>query len=360
MGYTYDNIVEEANKAGVYDKFTQQDLAVTPKNPEYGMALLGLMKNLSSATTQEQQVLTTEYINRLRKNYGVTGTVASSAATTATEPQRLLVPEKTGQLDSSNPTTYKAVLDDLINQKEFTYDPAKDPTYAAYAQMYQREGERAVANTLAKAAAMTGGRPSSYAISAAQQTGSNYAAALADMIPTLRQNAYSEYLQNIEAKRAIAEALQGSVSEEQTERTQEVLDRIAQQARGGAFGAAASLLNGGSVGMSSTPTGGALPAVLGILNGYKGSTGTSLVPANGNEQSGEGESEQTGDTAEDPTILNEHGDGWVIVGDLRMNYRTLLKSVEDGTVLGVYDAETNSVYYTLVPPKYVAGSQWGR
>ena len=75
----------------------------------------------------------------------------------------------------------------------FTYNPYTDPAYQAYRQQYLSAGQRATQNTLAQASAATGGRPSSYAISAAAQAGNNYAAQLSDKIPELYNQAYNRY-----------------------------------------------------------------------------------------------------------------------------------------------------------------------
>lgn len=220
MVYTYDSIMDEARKAGVLEKFSQEDHNAAQKNPEYGMSLVGLLKDANNATTDAQRLLATETLNKLRKSYGVTGAAGTSSGNSFTGAQRLAAPEKTGTLASSDPTTYQAVLDDIVNQKDFTYDHEQDPVYKAYEQKYQREGERASENVLAQLAAMTGGRPSSYAISAAQQAGNEYAAALADMIPTLRQNALAEHQNKMGAKYDILSALQ---NKQQTD-YQKVLD----------------------------------------------------------------------------------------------------------------------------------------
>ena len=52
MTYTYDNILEEARKAGVLEKFSQEDHTAAQKNPEYGMSLVGLLKDANNATTE--------------------------------------------------------------------------------------------------------------------------------------------------------------------------------------------------------------------------------------------------------------------------------------------------------------------
>lgn len=92
---------------------------------------------------------------------------------------------------------YQSQIDDLLgeimNRPDFSYDPETDPQYAAYQKQYTREGQRATADTLGQAAAMTGGMPSTAALTAAQQAGNYYAAQMSDKIPELYQLAYAMY-----------------------------------------------------------------------------------------------------------------------------------------------------------------------
>ena len=92
---------------------------------------------------------------------------------------------------------YNETRDALQNHGPFEYDYTNDPLYSVYKKEYTREGQRASADALAQAAAMTGGVPSSYANTAAQQAGNYYASQLADKIPELRQQAYNEYNQDL-------------------------------------------------------------------------------------------------------------------------------------------------------------------
>ena len=87
------------------------------------------------------------------------------------------------------------LLDSVTKQQPFQYDYNQDPAYQAYRKEYLRNGQRATQDTMAAAATMTGGRPSSYAATAAAQAGSNYAAQLSDKVPELYQQAYNRYLQ---------------------------------------------------------------------------------------------------------------------------------------------------------------------
>lgn len=244
MTYTYDNILEEARKAGVLEKFSQEDHTAAQKNPEYGMSLVGLLKDANNATTETQRLLAMETMNNLRKSYGVTGATGGTTGSFFAGAQRLVAPEKTGTLSGNDPTTYQAVLDDIVNQKEFAYDPEQDPIYQSYERTYRREGDRASENALAKAAAMTGGRPSSYAISAAQQAGNQYAAALADMIPTLRQNAYTEHQNELAAKYDILSVL-GAEKEAQAAEKAKQYNNLIEMASSGYVPTDAQLKNVG-------------------------------------------------------------------------------------------------------------------
>lgn len=93
----------------------------------------------------------------------------------------------------------EALLNEILNRDDFSYDVANDPLYQQYAQMYRREGDRAMENTLAEAATSAGGM-NSYAITAAQQAANNYASQLNDKIPELYQLAYDMYLADKESK----------------------------------------------------------------------------------------------------------------------------------------------------------------
>ena len=93
---------------------------------------------------------------------------------------------------------YQETLDELLGKVEnygpFSWSKEEDPAYSAYAKQYRREGQRATADAMAQAAALTGGQVSTAAATAASQAGDYYAGQLADVIPQLYENAYQRYL----------------------------------------------------------------------------------------------------------------------------------------------------------------------
>lgn len=92
----------------------------------------------------------------------------------------------------------QALLDKILTRGDFSYDALKDPLYQQYSATYQREGDRAMRDTMAEAAASAGGM-NSYAITAAQQANDYYASQMADKVPELYQLAYEMYLQDKES-----------------------------------------------------------------------------------------------------------------------------------------------------------------
>jgi hypothetical protein len=198
MAYTYDDFTKAATSAGLMDSFDSNDLSMAQKYPEYGLSLVTLKRDLGNAKTNEQQLLVNEAINQLRKNYGSywTGdpgsrTYATSYGSKIGDLQKKI--DNYGDFKYDKEDDYKGLLDRIVNQKEFSYDYETDPLFSAFKKQYNREGDRAVANAIAQAAAATGGRTSSWSDTVAQQQANYYAAMLADKIPELRAQRLDEY-----------------------------------------------------------------------------------------------------------------------------------------------------------------------
>lgn len=94
-------------------------------------------------------------------------------------------------------------------EMEWNFDPNTDPVWQALQKQYRREGQRATEDTLGRYAAMTGGMPSTAAVSAAQQAGNYYAAQLSDRLPQVYQDAYNRYLQEYQQQLGISDAYAG-------------------------------------------------------------------------------------------------------------------------------------------------------
>lgn len=207
MAYTYDDFLKAANSSGMLSKISENDLNLAKQYPEFGLSILSLTKDLDSASTAEQKLLATEAAEQLRgaySSYGSGGTGTYDAQINDLMKQAA----NYGSFNYGKETEYQRLLNSVTNPQTFSYDLDNDIVWDAYRKQYLREGERATADTLAKVSAATGGRPSSYAVTAAHQAGDYYNSQLTDIIPTLYQNAYQRYLNDLEVKQAGLEALQ--------------------------------------------------------------------------------------------------------------------------------------------------------
>ena len=92
---------------------------------------------------------------------------------------------------------YQDQLDALYNQivgrGEFSYDPSADPLYEMYKDRYTVGGQQAMQDTMAGAAALSGGYANSYAQTVGQQQYNQYMTALAAILPELEARAYDRW-----------------------------------------------------------------------------------------------------------------------------------------------------------------------
>lgn len=200
--YTYDDFLTAVNQSGLMGEFSKEDLDLAQQYPEFGLSILSLKKDYHAATTDEARLLANQAANALRSSYG--SYTANASGTGYRSDGKI-----PGQIDDTldqyssftipeDPTAAarERALFELRNRGAFSWSPDTDPLFPTYKKQFLREGDRATANALAQASAATGGRPSSYAVTAASQAGDYYASQLNDIIPTLHQQAYNRWVQD--------------------------------------------------------------------------------------------------------------------------------------------------------------------
>lgn len=87
----------------------------------------------------------------------------------------------------------RRLYDEIVNRPAFRYDPRSDPLYQSYRTQMVIEGERAMRNTMGRAAALTGGYGSSYAQGVGQQEYELYLQRLGQVMPQLYKAAWERY-----------------------------------------------------------------------------------------------------------------------------------------------------------------------
>lgn len=207
--FTYDGFLTAASNAGLLGEFSQADLDTARKYPEFGYSILGLKQGIHKATTPEAKLLANEAANQLRSSYGgyTGGKYGADYISDGKIPNQIdsVLDKINGfgsfTFDQERPSyenqyaeQQQALLDAIINRPDFSWSKEDDPQWSSYKKSYLREGDRATANALGQAAAASGGRPSTAALTAATQAGDYYATQLNDIIPTLYQQAYDRYL----------------------------------------------------------------------------------------------------------------------------------------------------------------------
>lgn len=207
--FTYDGFINAASNAGLLGEFSQADLDAAKKYPEFGYSILGLKQDIHKATTPEAKLLANEAANQLRSSYGgyTGGKYGADYISDGKIPNQ--IDSVLDQINNFGSFSFdqdapvynnqyaeqqQALLDAIINRPDFSWSKEEDPQWSSYKKSYLREGDRATANALGQAAAASGGRPSTAAVTAATQAGDYYATQLNDIIPTLYQQAYDQYL----------------------------------------------------------------------------------------------------------------------------------------------------------------------
>ena len=209
MIYTYDDFIKKAQDEGLLEQFSDADLRLAKQHPDAGMSILGYKMDVRDAPNEEARVLANAGANGIRESIG--------GYTGGTHGDRFIMT----QSSAMNPPTfqpYESRYDDqiqtqlqgLLNFPEFSYNLDTDPAWHSVKKTGIREGRRAMNDTLGAAAAMTGGRPSTYATTAATQANDYHVEKMQDIIPQLYQNAYNHYLDKYTRQMQGLKALQGA------------------------------------------------------------------------------------------------------------------------------------------------------
>lgn len=192
--YTWEDFEKAVKDAGYEGKFSDADLKSAMSDPDWGMSMLKSKQDWANATTDDQRALAHASAEKLRKSLGYTGGGDGGSFS-------LLDNSPGGYEGGSYESPYAQQIEELLKSVQShssEYDPTTDPRYSSYKKQYAREGARATEDTMGTLAAMTGGMPSTAAVTAASQAGDYYAAQMADKIPELYQQSYDDKLTQLQ------------------------------------------------------------------------------------------------------------------------------------------------------------------
>ncbi len=133
----------------------------------------------------------------------------NSAVTAAQEALKRWETNKPSGFESKYSGQIDDLLNRIINGEEFSYDPTKDSIFQIYKDNAVKQGRLAMNDTIADAAALTGGYGSSYGVAAGQQAYQQYLSYLNSVIPELQEQAYQRHLAEKEGNIQNLSLLQG-------------------------------------------------------------------------------------------------------------------------------------------------------
>lgn len=133
----------------------------------------------------------------------------SSAVTAAQEALKKWESNKPSGFESKYSGQINDFLDRILNGEEFEYDVNNDTLWGVYKDNAVKQGKLAMNDTIADAAALTGGYGSSYGVAAGQQAYQQYLSDLNQIVPELHDRALQRYQSKREGDIQALSILQG-------------------------------------------------------------------------------------------------------------------------------------------------------
>lgn len=213
MAKTFDELMQEYG----HNRIGEADLALGRDNPGALETILKERQNWANATTAEERTAAHNRAENVRKAYGqysggqegmdgqYSPTYVKPSPAAQNDNVTALYEKYNNLYGKNNAPTWtpqyqeqiSQILGNITNRDPFEYNMNTDPLYQQYRDQYIREGQRAMKDTMAQSAALTGGYGSTYGAIAAQQGYDNYLAQLNDRAPQLEQQAYGKYVDNL-------------------------------------------------------------------------------------------------------------------------------------------------------------------
>lgn len=213
MAKTFDELMKQYG----HNRIGEADLALGRDNPGALEQILQERQNWANATTQAERDAAHNKAENIRKAYGqysggakgmdgqYSPTYVKPSPAAQNDNVTALYEKYNNLYGKNNAPTWtpqyqeqiSQILGNITNRDPFEYNMNTDPLYQQYRDQYIREGQRAMKDTMAQSAALTGGYGSTYGAIAAQQGYDNYLAQLNDRVPQLEQQAYGKYVDNL-------------------------------------------------------------------------------------------------------------------------------------------------------------------
>ena len=145
------------------------------------------------------------------------GYTPSAAVNAALQELNDILENEPAEFSSQWSSQIDAIMEQITNREDFSYDYSTDATYNTYRDLYQRQGRMSMMDTVGQSSALTGGYGNSWAQTAGQQSYNQNLQNLNNIVPQLQEQALNQY--NAEGQR-----LQDAYSLASNERSQDLTE----------------------------------------------------------------------------------------------------------------------------------------
>lgn len=196
--YTQDDVMKKIQKSGI--KLSDSDMKLAESNPDAVMSIISAKQGYSSAKNDSEKAYWHGIAEDIRKQAGgYSGGTTGGSYVMLNTPSSYSPATEAPTYENQYADQIQNALSNIQNKQAWSYNSDSDQAYQAAKKQYMREADRASANTMGQYAAMTGGMPSTAAMTAGSQAGDYYKTQLSDQLGNYINADYQRYVDQLGA-----------------------------------------------------------------------------------------------------------------------------------------------------------------
>lgn len=196
--FTYDDILKKIQETGVF--MSDADLKLAQSNPDAAMSIISAKQGYAGAKNDTEKAYWHGIAEDTRsQSGGYSGGAAGGSYTSLNTPSSYAPAKESPTYQNQYADQIKSALSNIQDRKAWSYNADSDQAYQAAKKQYMREADRSSADTMGQYAAMTGGMPSTAAMTAGSQASDYYKTQLSDQLGNYINQDYQRYVDQLGA-----------------------------------------------------------------------------------------------------------------------------------------------------------------
>ena len=195
--FTYDDVIKVVKDSGV--SISDYALKAAQSNPDKVMSIINAKINFGKSKTPQEQAYWHGIAESNRGDIGYSGGKYGGDYISLSTPSSYSPATKTPTYENQYADQIQSALSNIQNKKAWSYNADSDQAYQAAKKQYMREADRASADTMGQYASMTGGMPSTAAMTAGSQASDYYKTQLSDQLGNYINQDYQRYIDQLGA-----------------------------------------------------------------------------------------------------------------------------------------------------------------